>query len=275
MKSASKPPGPARALEVWEQKRRRIRRARLGRAGTLSLATVLSLAVIGLLGADQLFRPDIFSIEELSVRGVFRHVDPRSVEESVSQMVAGNFFAVDLHRVEQAAESIPWVRDARVRRDWPAGVSIEIDEHIPMMRWGADRWLTRNGDIVRLPGEIGISNPILLDGPDSSVELMLEKTIAWQESLEAIGLGLRQVSLTSWYAWRLVVQRGDGEEKHEFEILLGRDDADSRLARFTRVYQLHLDGVNPGLVRVDARYPNGMTITRAGSGATDESVDKA
>lgn len=275
MKRGMRQERTVRALEVRERKRRRIRRARVGRAGTLGFATVLSLAAIGLLGADQLFRPDAFLIEELSVSGVFRHVDPGEVEESVAQLVGGNFFAIDLQEVERAAESIAWVRDAGVRRDWPGGVSIEIDEHIPMMRWGDDRWVTMSGAIVSLPGVVEIADPIRLDGPDASVGLMLDKTLQWKSRLDEIGLGLKQVSLTPWYAWRLMVRRGVGDNEHEFEIMLGRDDTDSRLARFTRVYQLHLAGEGSSLKRVDARYPNGMTITRAGKGAQDENEGKA
>ena len=71
------------------------------------------------------------------------------------------------------------------------------------------------------------------------------------------------------------MRRGAGDNEHEFEIMLGRDDTDSRLTRFTRVYRLHLAGEGSSLERVDTRYPNGMTITRSGPVAQDENGGKA
>jgi cell division protein FtsQ len=253
----------ARALEVKERKRQRIKRARLQRAGTLGVATALSLAAIGLLGADQLFRPDAFVVEDLSVSGKFVHVEPGEIEEVVTPSVSGNFFAVDLNEVERAAKTVAWVRDATVRRDWPRGVAIIIQEHIPTMRWGSDEWVTAHGAIVKLPDTVDIQDPIRLDGPDSGVVLMLERTLEWEESLAEIGLDLSKVTLTSRYSWTLVIRAGIDDAAYEFELMLGRDDTHSRMERFNRVYRRHLIREKTRLVRVDARYPNGMTVTRA------------
>ena len=52
--------------------------------------------------------------------------------------IKGNFFTADLEEVRVAFESVPWVRQAAVRREWPNKLIVVIEEHKPLGTWGED-----------------------------------------------------------------------------------------------------------------------------------------
>ena len=69
---------------------------KLARGLLLATATVLTFATVGLLAADQLYRPDTFVIKQLKIRGAFNHITTEQVREALAEEDLGNFFSVDL-----------------------------------------------------------------------------------------------------------------------------------------------------------------------------------
>jgi cell division protein FtsQ len=64
----------------------------------------------------------ITHVELTSMDGApLRHVNAPSVRANALGKLAGNFFTLDLNTARQAFESVPWVRHASVRREWPNG----------------------------------------------------------------------------------------------------------------------------------------------------------
>jgi cell division protein FtsQ len=62
-------------------------------------------------------------------------VTPTQIEYAARSAVAGNFFTVNLDAVRAAFEKLPWVRKAEVRRRWPDGLELAIEEHVAAARW--------------------------------------------------------------------------------------------------------------------------------------------
>ena len=52
------------------------------------------------------------------------------------------FFAVDLEAAQTAVAHLPWVERAEVRKRWPDVLEVQVIEHMPFARWGADRLLS-------------------------------------------------------------------------------------------------------------------------------------
>ena len=65
--------------------------------------------------------------------------------------LAGNFFSLDLDKARAAFESVPWVRQADVRRVWPDRLAVQLDEHQPVALWlgddGNDRLVNAHGEV--------------------------------------------------------------------------------------------------------------------------------
>jgi len=67
-----------------------------------------------------------------------------------------------LIEIKQKVESLPWVRYADIRREWPNTLVVKVKEHIPVMRWKDKEWVTSTGKVIDLPDDIRIPRVISL-----------------------------------------------------------------------------------------------------------------
>lgn len=250
---------PNRTIRALEQRQRdhrsmlyrRLRSAALG----WTMAALVLLAGAGLL-ADRLMDPAAFPIRTVSVQGELTHVQASAVRDKVVAAIDDNFFGIDLETIETAAESVDWVRRARVRRVWPDGLRIEIDEYRLVARWGNDAWLSNEGEVVKLsaPKKTGL---VRLAGPTGSAPKVLRRARQWATRLHTAGLKLEALTLNERQAWYAVAARDDGEI---FSIALGRNAVAPRFARFLKGYQALADSKAARIDHIDARYPNGIAV---------------
>lgn len=248
-----------RALANQQRAVQAERLQRLLRSSLLLAATVLSLGTVGLLAADQLYRPDAFVIEQLKIKGRFKHLEPAAVEAVVVQHQLGNFFSIDLAEIERQIEKLAWVQSAKVRREWPNTLIVDVQEQRPVMRWNSHAWVNSLGEVVELPGTDFVESPISLQGHRRDARKMLIQSLQWQSMLASSGLTLNGLQLSESHAYRL--ELSEVGANHAFELQLGRREVQARLDRFLKLFNTRLKSANQRLVRVDARYPDGLAIS--------------
>jgi len=249
----------ARALANQEREAQVQRIGRIGHRMLILIATILSFVTIGLLTADQLYRPQAFAIDQLKIKGKFRYMDPNEIQAVVMERSIGNFFSVNLDEIKSRVETLPWVQSAQVRREWPNTLQVSVSEHRPVMRWQKDQWVNALGQVINVPkAAVNIKQPVVLSGNKDDAELILHNAFLWQKRLSQDGLELRRVSLSGSHAWTLSLYHGLSDSS--FELLLGRIDASQRLERFRSLFDKRFSNSNQRLQRVDARYPDGLAI---------------
>lgn len=231
---------------------------KLARGLLLATATLLTFATVGLLAADQLYRPDTFVISQLKIRGAFNRITTEQVREALVEEDLGNFFSVDLLAIKSVVEALPWVYRANVRREWPNTLELYVEEHKPVMRWGKDKWVSSVGQVIDLDDDIELGNAIVLNGRDADASRMLQAAFNWKQQLAKRALELKSVSLSSSQAWSLGVVYAP--QQAQFEIQLGRDDIANRLARFEFLFDQKFRDGTRRLTHVDARYPDGLAV---------------
>jgi cell division protein FtsQ len=64
-----------------------------------------------------------------------QHVSAAQIAHAVRTSARGNFFTIDLAAVRTGIEALPWVRRAAVRRAWPAGLAVTLEEHEAAAQW--------------------------------------------------------------------------------------------------------------------------------------------
>ncbi len=155
----------------------------------------------------------------------------------------GNFFTVDLDDVRGAFEKLPWVRRADVRRRWPGGIEVRLEEHVASAYWrvgetGDMRLVNRYGEVFTAASNAKM--PVFSGG-----------------KLGPLGKQLVGVSLSAREAWQLKMEDG-------LTIELGHDQAkapiDERLARFVGYYPKARTQLNMNVAVVDLRYPGGFAL---------------
>ena len=97
-------------------------------------AVMLVLGLLVWLGQ----RP-VFTLKQIQIEPVvgqsLKHINKSMVKRQIAETVQGNFFSVRLEDVKRGFESMPWVRHANVRRVWPNGLIVSIEEQQAFGTW--------------------------------------------------------------------------------------------------------------------------------------------
>lgn len=247
----------SRAMQQRQRRQRAAQRRRIQRTtlGWVLLALIL-LASGGLL-ADRLMDPTVLPIRELDFQGELEHVEVDVMRERVAGAVEGNYFGVKLAKVERVVEAMDWVQRARVRRVWPDGLRITIDEHRLVARWGNDAWLNDNGDVVELAA-VEQPDVLRLAGPEGTSSEVFQRARSWIPAMRDAGLELKALTLNERRAWYAVVARAEGGGI--FSVALGREAVADRFDRFLNAFRALPAGKLARIDHVDARYPNGVAL---------------
>jgi len=231
------------------------------------LADVLLLAGGALLawaGAMALQGLPVFPLKQLVVATPLDQVSRAQIEQTARNAFSGNFFTVNLETAQTAFERLPWVRTASLRRRWPDGVELELEEHQAAARWtpqdGEQRLVSTRGEVFMAATREAL--PVFA-GPEGSAPRVLARYREFSEDLVAIGRKPVAIHLSAREAWQLKLDDGALLE-------LGRDQLKAplaeRLHRFTSHYAAAGSAAKSRLQTigvVDMRYPNGFAL-RAG-----------
>ncbi len=232
-------------------------------ADVLIFASALALGYAAVLGAARL---PTFPLREVVVKTPLREVTVMQIEYAANEAVNGNFFTVNLEMVRAAFEKLPWVRQASVRRHWPGGIELNIEEHVAVARWkhaeGSEaRLVDSEGAVFAAAG--GAKLPLFV-GPEGSASEMLARYHELSELMAGVGRQPQSLALSPRQAWQ--VRLDDG-----VLIDLGRDQTKSpvreRLARFLAVYREAGEKLHAKADVVDLRYPNGFAVRLARAGS--------
>ncbi len=229
--------------------------------GLFKAAVLLFLLLFVLLvlafGADWLLRTNSFPVRHVRFEGEFKHVTQQELERAVMDVVHGNFFLLDLDKVKVRVESLPWVHEASVRRQWPQDLYVRFTEQQLAAYWSEGAFLNQAGEVVRVKGEdLSVALP-RLEGPVGSGPQVLEQYNNLGRILAAAGLKLERVTLTPRHTWRLTLVDG-------MVLVLDREQPEYKLERFARAYVQSLTPLASDIKQVDLRYANGFAVERAG-----------
>lgn len=175
-------------------------------------------------------RQPFFPLAGIKVDGDVTHNNVATLRANVAPQLAGNFFTVDLQRARAAFESVPWVRKAVVRRDFPDRLRATLTEHVPVAFWGGeDRSAMVNsyGEVFEAnTAEAGDDLPRLM-GPDDQSGHVLGMFRELQPLFAASELGIDQLVLSQRGSWQLTLDTGA-------VIELGRGSSEEVAARAQR-----------------------------------------
>ena len=219
--------------------------SRAGRIAGAVLA-VAALAVLLKLGLDQ-------PVRSIEVAGSFQRVSSVEVEQVARGALVGGFVSADLEALRLAVEALVWVDRARVQRQWPDRIRIEVVEQQAAARWGEDGLLNTRGELFatglrHVPPELP-----RLEGPEGMEWQVAQRFLAIQQLLDVDGLRLAALRLDERGAWEFGLSNG-------VRVRLDRRQVDERIERFMQVGAKEIAGRAAHIDYVDMRYSHGFTI---------------
>ncbi len=231
-----------------------------------ALAVLLWLAA----GVAWLTRAPMFTLRSITLEGEFTRSNLATVRANAVPSLAGNFFSFDLRRGRAAFESVPWVRQAVVRRIWPNRLQVTLEEHHAAALWqgeaGDERLVNSHGEVFEANlGDVEDEGLITLSGPDGSAAAMLTMQRRLTAALAPIASRVETLRLSIRGSWQAELDSG---AKIEF----GRGSEDmvvARSERFARTLAQATQGFTTAeapraLLAADLRHADGYALRLRG-----------
>ncbi|MBA4141504.1 MAG: FtsQ-type POTRA domain-containing protein [Nitrosospira sp.] len=214
---------------------------------------VLAALTAGYLVNQRVLNLPVFPLKEAHVggseaNGRLRHVTREQIAGIVQSEVRGNFFTVDLEAVRNAFKKLPWVRIAAVRRVWPQGLEVTLEEHVALASWGSNALVNVHGEVFNAAPDERLP---LFEGPEGSSLEMARQHAVFNTLLEPLQQNIKEMNLSARRAWRLRLESG-------MVLELGREQMEPRLERYVLVHGRSSAFLAQQLSYVDLRYPGGF-----------------
>jgi cell division protein FtsQ len=237
----------------------------------------LGFALFAAAGAWWAVRHPVFAIAGITVQGEVTHNSAPTLRANVAPQLAGNFFTIDLAAARRAFESVPWVRQAIVKREFPNRLRVLLQEHHAVALWGSEsepRLINDRGEVFEANvGDVEQDDLPRLAGPDDQAEQVLAMYRAVKPLFESLDLAVQQLALTPRGNWQVELDNGAAVE-------LGRGMPAEVTARTQRFLQTVTQvasryGRTPeALVSADLRYGEGYALKLKGVATKDGDTKK-
>ncbi len=233
----------------------------IGAAGTLAVVFA------GLLAWQYLKNPVRFPVSNVDVLGTLDYTDRAALQAKVSAFTDQGFYTLDIDALRNEVESLPWVAEARIAREWPGRVKITVEEHEPAARWNDDGLISKRLELFKPPQlatedvrytewqQIFASLPELRGSAGRHSEV-LDDFRRYTSALSTLDLEIQ--SLREDDRLSQTVQLG-----RNLTLRLGYEDHERRLGRFVTVFPRLAESLATDPVTFDMRYSDGFSVAGA------------
>ena len=233
-----------------------------GVASTLFVLVGLAVVAAALLW---LTRSPGLSFRVIQLEGELQRNSVATVRANATPRLAGNFISIDLDKARAAFESVPWVRQATLRRIWPDRLVVRLDEHHPLALWQGDdgnqRLVNHFGEIFEANvGDVEDQNLPLFSGPEGTSAAMLALYHRLAPLFTAQRLEPVAMQLSGRGSWSLELDSGA-------TVVLGRGSEDELVARserFLRTVSQVTGRFQRDLEYADLRHADGYAVRLRG-----------
>jgi cell division protein FtsQ len=217
--------------------------------------TLLSTMLLGALfwATRMLSDPAVMPVRTVGVDGEMRFIKRQRLEQVVAEAVNGSFFSIDLTRMCEQIEAMPWVKQVSIRRVWPDKLRVQVTEHEPLAYWGEEAMVSQLAEVFQPETLPKLEGLVTLFGDAQQAKTITREYQRMKTLLDTAGLRLTKVWIDARQAWRIETDSG-------LLLQLGRRDVMQRLTRFVRLYPELMTQQDRQLVSADLRYTNGFSV---------------
>ena len=210
---------------------------------------LLPLILIGLVTYDNFNQ----SIDRVVINGEFNYLSERDVIDLIDENVQTGFLTLDLPELNRKIVEQDWIRSSSIRRSWPATLIVNIEEEIPVARWGEQQILNNVGDYIDVINKDSVSHLPVIFSQDGDTKEIIKIYQLISELLGPVGLRIDEVESDNAGSWTLTVVS-------DIKIILGRDQLVEKLQRLQSVWMAELSSQEKNINVIDLRYPNGLAV---------------
>ncbi len=233
-----------------------------------AMVLLLAFVAMGALASVRwVVRLPVFDVKGITVTGDVSHNNAVTLRANVAPRLNGTFFSMDLARVRAAFESVPWVRHAVVRRQFPNRLQVVLQEHQAVAYWGVDsesRLINNYGEVFEANvGEVEQDTLPRLNGPEGQGAEVLAMYRALVPFFEPIDMPVDELELSKGGSWHLLLDTGASIELGRGSVAEVTARVRRFLATLTQVTSRYARHAN-ALESADLRHDNGYAIRLRG-----------
>lgn len=192
-------------------------------------------------------------VEHVMIEGEIGHVSEQDVLAAVNSYISESLLLVDMQRIKQELEHMPWIRTVTIRREWPDTMVLNVTEEKAIARWGGKQLLNQDGRIFSPDNIIGLEQLAILSGPPGSEQNVMEQYQLFNQLLYQRGLKIAELNLSDRGAWNLILANG-------VEIHVGKSDVMARMRRLVAIIDPLFIEQMPAIESMDLRYESGIAV---------------
>jgi len=193
-------------------------------------------------------------IRYVKIEGAFQYIGKDRLKQVLTPQMKRGYYHADMDAIHRAIKALPLVDKVDVKRVWPDAVAIKITEQKPIVRWGRNALLNKQGEVL-IPDNIDdFKNLPLITGPEGQEKKLLEIMKGVYIVLKDKSMQLAEFHVNERRAWRIKLASG-------LEMQLGRKAPLENMQRFLKTMDLLGTERVALMASVDTRYPNGFAVT--------------
>lgn len=193
-------------------------------------------------------------IRFVRVEGTFQYLEKQDIQAALTPLAKTSFLEADLRRMRKAAQTLPWIERAQVRRIWPDTIVVRVYERQPYARWGKESLLTPRGERFMPAGIERFQALPLVHGPLGHEVYLLGVLKKMEAALASRRLALEALVVNERRAWTVQLDGG-------VTIQLGRREPFKAFVLMLRVLPVLGEERIARIERIDLRYPNGFAVS--------------
>ncbi len=235
----------------------------LGRALVVGMFALVAL-FIAHLAIEHFRNPGRFPISSVVVEGVYQFADKEEMRNRVLTQASKGFFNLDIESIQRNVEELPWVENAYVRRVWPESITVHVEEHQPIARWGDKSLVTAGFKLFSPPQLSGNTEPELqalvdslpvLYSPERRHVALLKLLNETRTMLDAVEAPLEGMVEDDRRSLTLYL-------KNDVKVVIGHREVQKRIKNFSEIFRPYIAPVYDDVATVDMRYTNGFAMAR-------------
>lgn len=220
----------------------------------LVVAFLLTVFLLMIFASGGLKHNSFFPLQRVRIEQTLQFGNIDDIKDIIRRYAKKDLLHIDTGLLATEMKHLSWVKNAKISKHWPNILEISIKERIPVVRWGKQDFLDREGNRFTVPMTQFLQDELFpLQGPDGYETRVLDiyqKIAPWfvQENLsvEALILDPRLV-------WHLRLA-GD------IDVIIGREHLEERLKKLIIVNKKVIKPYRDYVDTVDLRYQNGFSV---------------
>ena len=225
------------------------------------------VVLCALLFIKDLEMPTVLPVNDVQVSGDLVFIDKNEIKSIVENNISGGYFTIDLIHVREKLIQQPWLKNVSLRRRWPDGVDVFVEERKAIAYWNDDGYISEYGHVFK-PELIDRSlNLPLLNGPDGQHDNVWKFMNVLYKEMALLDYSVTSLDLDMRRAWQLkIMSNVNVEHESDYKVInvrLGRFYTEKRMQRFIRILPAlasQKEFANNKIKVIDMRYPNGFAV---------------